>query len=146
MQMRAAKLSDIDGLMALGIEAMEKDPYEGLVMDRKKMRNMLVECISGASNFCWLVEDDEGAPQAAVTVLVHPMMFYERNQASVVQFYSRVPGWGVKLIREFLKWARGRRAIKMIVFTLEPGADPRIGRLLERLGLRQALPVYMETR
>jgi hypothetical protein len=74
------------------------------------------------------------------------MLFHERKQATVIQFWTTAPGAGAPLIRHFLQWARSRRAIKSIVFTVEGGADPRIVKLLKRMGLRQELPVMMETR
>lgn len=142
---RPATPHDVEKVVALGVEALEKHGYEGLVISRERCRNVAVECISGASHFAWVAEE-AGEIVAAVLALVHPLMFYERNQATVVQFYSKRPGAGIKLLRQFLTWARGRRAIKSIVFTVEHEADPRIGKLLQRLGLKLELPVYMETR
>ena len=133
-------------IVELGLEALNDNSYETMRVDPAKVRKIAIECVSGASNFCWVAEQ-KGVIVAAVTALVHDLLFYERKQASVVQFYSRGhSGEGTQLIREFLKWARGRRAIKLITFTLEPGADPRIGKLLTRLGLTNHLPMYTEVR
>jgi hypothetical protein len=143
---RPATLKDVDMVVELGLEALNDNAYENMRIDPKKVRKVAIECISGASNFCWVAETG-GVVVAAVTVLVHEQLFYERSQASVVQFYSRGHrGQGFSLIKQFLKWARGRRAIKLITFTLEPGADPRIGKLLSRLGLSNELPIYTEVR
>lgn len=121
------------------------DPYPNLVIDKEKVRAMAIECVSSSSNFSWVTEID-GKVVAAVSAFVSDMMFYERKQANVVQFYSTVPNAGLPLIREFLRWARSRRIIKMICFTLECKADPRIGTLLSKLGLKSELPVYLEMR
>ncbi len=145
MIIRRANTNDIPALVSLGIEALETDPYENLVISREKVEAMALELVTGAGNVSFVAEKD-GEVVAAVSALVHEMAFYERKQASVVQFYTREPGAGLPLIREFLKWARSRRIIKMIVFTLEVQADPRIGKLLKRLGLSNELPVYMELR
>lgn len=142
---RVASPADIPAITSLGLEALQSDPFEGLVISPEKVEEMARECVSSATNFSWVAEED-GEVVGAVSALVHPMMFYERKQATVVQFYTRRNGAGIKLIREFLGWARGRRVIKMICFTLECNADPRIGKLLKRLGLNEALPVYMELR
>ena len=139
---RKAKPSDIGDVARLGIEALNLDPYENLRIDEDKVKAIATECISAPCNFCWVAEKD-GEIVGAVTAIVHPMAFYERNQASVVQFYCKDPGQGIKLIRELLSWAKGRPAIKMVCFTLECRADPRIGKLLKRLGLQNELPVYM---
>lgn len=145
MTIRPAKPQDIDGIVALGIEALKNDPYEGLVISEERVREAARECISGANHFCWIAEDD-GTVVAAVSAFALPMMFYERFQLTVVQFYSKAAGQGVKLLREMLRWADGRPAIKSIVFTLEHKADPRIGKLLRRLGFTAELPVYMKIR
>lgn len=142
---RKATPADIEGVAALGIEALEKNPYPNMVISRQKVMEMTKLCITGAQHFVWVSEND-GVIDGSVGVFVHDCMFYERKQASVVQFYCKRPGEGVKLLRQFLTWARSRPIIKMIVFTLEYDVDPRIGKLLSRLGLKTALPVYMETR
>ena len=145
VELRPAVPDDIPGILDLGMEALKNDPYEGLVISRDRMFEVARTCVSGAAHFAWIGEQD-GKVVAAVLALVGPMSFYERSQATVVQFYSKAPGEGIKLMREFLRWARGRRNIKAIMFTLEHRADPRIGKLLTRLGLKVELPIYMEVR
>lgn len=139
---RKATPSDISDVARLGIEALNLDPYENLLICNEKVLAIATECVSAPCNFCWVAEKDSEIV-GAVSALVHPMAFYERSQASVVQFYCKDPGQGIKLIRELLKWASTRPAIKMVCFTLECRADPRIGKLLKRLGLQNELPVYM---
>lgn len=133
-------------MTALGVEALKLNPYPRLVISEQKVRDMARTVITSPSDFCWICEDDEGDIVGAVSAIVTPMMFYERNQATVIQFYCKAPRWGVRLIRQFLAWCEGRRIIKMVVFTLEAGADPRIGKLLNRLGLDSELPVYLKIR
>lgn len=142
---RRATPHDIDGVTRLGLEALQRDPYPTLRIDASKVREMARLVISGAGNYCHVAEKD-GKVVAAVSALIQPCMFYERQQANVVQFYTREPGAGLPLIRDFLRWARSRPAIKLIVFTLEVRADPRIGKLMKRLGLDAELPVWMEAR
>lgn len=139
---RKAGPSDIAGVARLGVEALTDNPYDGLRICKDKVQEMAVECVSASRHFCWVAEKD-GELVGAVSALVHPMAFYERSQATVVQFYCKEPGQGIKLIRELLKWVDTRPAIKMVCFTLECKADPRIGKLLTRLGLHHELPVYM---
>jgi len=142
---RPAHPMDVNEVVRLGLMALEENAYEELVIDVDKVRQVAIEGISGAQHFCW-VADRGGRLVAAVGALVHPMTFYERNQATVVQFYATEPGTGLPLIRRFLEWARARRGIKMIQFTLEPNSDPRLPKMLERLGLKRDLPVYVEMR
>lgn len=140
---RVATPDDIDSIVELGMEALQSDPYEGLTISRVKVYTVALECVSSANNFAWVAEKD-GEIVGAVCAIVHPIMFYEKRQASVVQYYSKEAGEGVKLLREFMKWAASRPVIKMVCFTLEINTDPRIGRLLSRLGLHEDLPVYLK--
>lgn len=140
---RKAGPGDIPGIVALGLASLEKDAYENLIISPDKAKALAQECVSATCNFAWVVEKD-GEIVGAVCAIVTDMLFYERKQASVVQFFCNEPGQGVKLLREFMKWCESRPAIKMACFTLEYNADPRIGLLLTRLGLKQELPVYLK--
>ena len=140
---RKAVPDDIEGITQLGLEALEIDAYENLIISRVKVFSLATECVSSSNNFAWVAEKD-GEIVGVVGALVHPMLFYERSQASVVQFYCNSPGDGIKLLRELMKWFDSRPVVKMICFTLELKADPRIGKLLNRLGLNEELPVYMK--
>lgn len=141
---RRATPYDIPAIIALGIEALNRGTYPNLVISHEKVSAMARQCVSSSQNFAWVAERD-GIVGGALCALVHENTFHERQKASVVQFYTRIPGEGVKLLREFLRWARGRPAIKIISFTLEPDADPRIGKLLSRLGLHRELRVFLES-
>jgi hypothetical protein len=140
---RKATPDDVYGILDLGIEALNTNPYPGLVISNTKIFALAIECISSASHFIMIAEDEDKIV-GCVAALVHPMMMYEKSQASVVQFYANSPGCGIKLLREFMKWVDSRPVIKMVCFTLEYRADPRIGKLLRRLGLDKELPVYMK--
>jgi hypothetical protein len=142
---RKAKPADLTAIVALGIEALEKTNHPGVVISRAKVEDIARQCVTSSANFAWVAERD-GIVGGAVCARVHECLHYAQKQASVVQFYSKIPGEGVKLIREFLRWARGRPAIKMIVFTLEADADPRIEKLLARLGLQKKLPIFLQTK
>lgn len=143
--LRKAVPDDIHAVTDFGVEVLNLDPYENLAISRVKVYSMVTECISSSSNFAWLAEKD-GKIVGAVGALVHPMMFYEGSQATVVQFFCTSPGDGIKLLRKFMSWVESRRAIKMTCFSLEVNADPRIGKLLNRLGLSSELPVYIKIR
>ena len=143
--LRRAKPADLDAITELGVEALNIDPFEDMVIDPGRCRRMAQMCVNDAGSFAWVSEIDR-VVVAAVLASVHDCMCYERKQASVVQFYTRVPGEGIKLIRHFFRWVEPRRAIKMVAFTLETKVDPRIGKMLSRMGLNLEMPVYLMTR
>ena len=143
---RKAKPCDIDIIVELGIESLEvNDPYPELVISTSKIRAMALDLVSAPSNFAWVYEKD-GIVIGAVCGLVHDIMFYERKQLSVVMFYCREPGGGGLLIRKIVQWFNSRPALKLCVFTLEHGADPKIGEFLIKLGLKRELPNYVAVR
>lgn len=142
---RLATTADVPDLVRLGLTALKENPVEGMRISTEKLQDLARECVYNVHNYA-IVSVVNGEVVAAVCALVHPMMVYERHQATVVQFYTTVPGEGIKLLRAFLKWARSLPKIKAIVFTLEMGASPRIGQLLEHMGLKGTLPVYVEWR
>lgn len=143
IEIRPATLSDVDGIAALGLEALGNP--DGLRVSREKVYEAARECISSRTNYAGVVVQD-GEVVGALCAFVHELMFFERKQASVIQFYCKAPGEGIKLIRDFLAWARSRPMIKMIAFTLECDADPRIGKLLQRLGFDEEMPVWAYTK
>lgn len=141
---REARPKDIESIALLGIESLQvNDPYPELRISPEKVRDMARELVTSAANFAWVAENAEGKVIGAVCGLVHDIMFYERKQCSVVMFYCREPGAGGFLIRRLVKWYKSRPGIKMCVFTLENGADPRIGELLVKLGLKRELPNFV---
>jgi len=142
---RRAVPADIPAIVELAIEALRQGAYENMVINREKVEAMVRVCLTSPPNFAWIAEHD-GQIGGAVGALVHECMFYDRIQATVVMFFCKIRGEGVKLLREFLRWARARPAIKLIAFSLEYDADQRIEILLKRLGLTKALPAFIETR
>lgn len=141
---RKAGPGDIEHIARLGIESlMVNDPYPELRISQHKVRDMAQELVTNAANFAWVAENEKGEVVGAVCGLVHDIMFYERKQLSVVMFYCREPGAGGFLIRRLVKWFRSRPILKLCVFTLESGADPRIGDLLVKLGLKRELPNFV---
>lgn len=145
MEFRAAKPMDATGIVALGLEALRMDADPLLVISEERVCRVTRECISNPGDFVWVAVQD-GKIVASVAAMVTDMLFHERRQANVIQFYSQVPGAGMPLLRELVKWYRSRPVLKLLLFTLEHRADPRIGKLLRRLGLQVELPVYALTR
>jgi hypothetical protein len=142
---RKATPADIPAIVELGLEAMNKGAYPNMVISREKIEAMARECVSSAQNFSWVAEKN-GIVGGVLCALVHDCMFYERRQATVVQFYSHLPGEGMNLLRKLKRWWQSRPGVKMIVFSLEHDADPRIGKILQRMGFFVALPVYLITK
>ena len=143
--LQQARAPHIPGIVKLAHEALKADPIKGQLIDWEKIQRTAQECVLDSINYAGVSVMD-GEVVAAVCALIIDQPVFERKMASVAQFYTKVPGEGEKVIREFLRWARGLRKIKSIVFTLENGADPRIRLLLQRMGLRSEMTTMVEWR
>lgn len=132
MIVRPAKPSDADAIVALGVESVSRDPLP-VTIDRGAMRETFLSLVGKPMHFAWVAEVD-GKVEAAVVACSQPGFWFTRHQASVLLFYTRVKGAGMPLLRRFADWVKGRPVIKLAVFELEPGVDPRILKALKRMG------------
>lgn len=142
--MRRATLSDVPAIVELAVEAVSRQPWP-VVISRESMTETATNLIKSNAHFAWVAEQD-GEVVAAVLAAAQDSFWHERLAASVVMFYTRRPNAGIGLLREFARWVKGRTAIKMAIFSLEPDADPRIGKLLQRLGFGISTPQYVYVR
>lgn len=139
---RKAVPSDIPGISSLAVEALSIDPYEELVINRDRVKDLARECVSSASHFSWVSEKD-GELQGAMLAYNSPMEFYERNSAAVLMFYSP-NGDGMKLLAEFMRWVKSKRIIKQVQFTWERKGDPRVLNVLKsRYGFKDDVPLLL---
>jgi len=140
---RKAKPSDIGKIVELGIESLEKnDPYPELRISREKVKEMATEMVSGASHFAW-VDEQDGEVVGAVCAYTSEILFHERKQADVLMYYARSPGGGGWLLKQLIRWWKGRPGIKMMSIVLEEGTDPKVGEFLTKRGLKKELRCYV---
>lgn len=136
---RRAKLEDIPAVVDIACESVLRDPLP-VKLDREAMADTVRDCLNPA-HFAWVAECD-GKVVAAVIACAQRSFWYRGLQASVLLYFTRVPGAGVALLREFARWVKSRSAIKVAVLELEPGSDPRLVRFLKKLGFdRESLNV-----
>ena len=132
MTIRAAKASDIDAIVRLAVESVSHDPLP-VKNDREAMAAMSRQLIGNPAHFVWVCEKD-GEVTACVAAMVQPGFWFRGLQASVLLFYGHAVGGVGLLLRKFAAWVKSRSGIKLAVIELEPGADPRIVRLFNKLG------------
>jgi hypothetical protein len=134
---RRAKPSDVSAIVDIAVESVSVDPLP-VVIDRKAMAETVTAALNPA-HFVWVSEKD-GQIVAAVVAVVQPSFWFTRLSCSVLLYYTRVPGAGLPLLREFARWVKGRSAIKMAIIELEPGVDPRLIKFFRRVGfVRESL-------
>ena len=128
---RKAKLEDIQAIVDIAEESVSRDPLP-VKINREAMADTARTCLNPA-DFMWGAEQD-GKVVASVAACVQESFWYHKLQCSVLLYYTRVPGAGLPLMREFANWVKSRSGIKVAVLELEPGADPRLVKFLKRLG------------
>lgn len=128
---RKARIEDVPAIVDIAVESVSHDPLP-VKINRESMAETARTCLNPA-HFVWVSEVD-GKVVAAMGACVQPSFWFDKLQCSVLLYYSRVPGAGTPLIREFAKWVKSRSAIKVAVVELEPGADPRLVKFMKRLG------------
>jgi hypothetical protein len=129
---RKAKFQDIPAIVEIAVISVSNNPLP-VNIDREAMARMAQACINPA-HFAWVAEDEDGKVVAVFGACVQKSFWYDKMQCSVLLYYSLVKGAGLKLIREFAQWVKGRSAIKVAVLSLEPDVDPRLIRFFKHLG------------
>jgi hypothetical protein len=129
---RKATLADVPAIVDIAVESVTQNPLPVRIC-RESMADTAREAIAGNQHFVWVSEID-GEVVAAVGAMSERSFWYERQQCSMMLYYTRVPGEGVKLLREFGRWVKARPVIKIAVIEMEPDADPRLIKLINRIG------------
>lgn len=132
MLVRRANVRDIAAIVDIAVESVMRDPLP-VTIDRQAMTEMALQCLNPA-HFLWVAEDEEKNVVAAVAAMTQKSFWYRGLQCSVLLYYTRKPGAGAALLREFARWVKSRSGIKVAVLELEPNVDLRLLRFLKRLG------------
>lgn len=139
---RPATTADVPAIVDLAVESVSVNPLP-VRLDRQAMGDTARALIIGNQHFSWVSVQD-GRVVGAVGACVQPGFWFQRSQASVLMFFAHAGG--IELLRELARWVRARPTIKVAVFSLEPGMDPRIGHLLSRLGFGRQSIAYTYVR
>lgn len=132
---RKARLEDLPRILELAIESVTKNPLP-VKLDQIAMIEMGRVMLNPA-HFLWVAEDEVGKVVACFGAMTQKSFWYRGLQCSVLVYYTRVPGAGAMLIREFARWVKSRSGIKVAVLELEPTTDLRLIRFLRRLGFER---------
>lgn len=129
---RPAKKGDIAAIVALAVESVSRDALP-LKVAPDRMAEMAHQLIGNPAHFVWVQEID-GEVVGCVAACVQPGFWFQHLQASVLLYYARPPGGVALLLRRLSSWLKSRSGIKLCIAELEPKADPRLVKLLRRLG------------
>lgn len=128
---RKAKPSDIPAVIDIAVDSVSRNPFP-FKIDRESMTETMREAL-GPAHFAWVSEED-GRVVAAFGAMVNRSFWHEKLACSVLLYHTLKPGHGVPLIRKFAQWVKDRPAIKVAVIEFEPDVDPRLVKMMKRLG------------
>lgn len=132
MIFRPAKHSDAEAILDLAVESVSRDPLP-VTISRSAMRDTFDAVVGKPNHFAWVAEQD-GTVVACVAAQSGFGFWFERQQCSVILYYGRVIGSVVPLLIQLARWIKSRPVIRLAVIELEPTTDPRLMRLMRRLG------------
>ena len=123
--------------MRVAKEAHERSLSSFVPIDPKILRNNLQVCILSAEHFVVVVEL-KGKIEGVLIGVTHQLWYSKKKQAADLLFNvtEECTGWGAKLMRRFISWAKENPGVKEIMLgtTSGIGDTERIKKLYERMG------------
>ena len=134
---RKAENKDVSGIMELVKEAHTPSISRFVKLDPKTLRTNIQVCVLSAEHFVVVVEL-EGKIEGAMIGVTHQLWYSRKKQAADLFFYVTEDGigWGAKLMRRFIGWAKENPGVKEIMLgtTSGIGDAERTKKLYERMG------------
>tara|TARA_R100000687_G_C6382301_1_gene133227 strand:- start:147 stop:596 length:450 start_codon:yes stop_codon:yes gene_type:complete len=134
---RVAENKDVTGIMELAKEAHKESISRFVPLDPKILRTNVQVCVLSAEHLVMVVELD-GKIEGVLIGVTHRLWYSKKKQATDLFFYVTVEGigWGAKLMRRFISWAKDNRGVKEIMLGTTSGIGDveRTNKLYERMG------------
>ena len=134
---RKAEFKDVSGIMEIAKECHSKSISNPVPLDPETLRKNLQVCILSAEHFVVVVEL-EGKLEGAFIGVKHQLWYSRKKQAADLFFYvtDKGTGWGAKMMRRFISWARENRGVCEILLGTDSGIGDsnRTKKLYERMG------------
>ncbi len=134
---RKAEFKDVSGIMEVAKDAHEKSLSNSVAIDPKTLRNNLQVCILSTEHFVLVVEL-EGEIEGVFIGVTHQLWYSKKKQATDLFFYvtEKGTGWGAKMMRRFISWAKESPGVKEIMLGISSGIGDtdRTRKLYERMG------------
>ena len=127
---RPATLSDRAAIIEILKPEMAKYP---LRPDKDKIWEGLTEAISAKRHFAWVAVVKKKVT-GVILALTNDNLWAQRMNSNVVAWVANTPGTGTSLMRQFIKWVKSRRAIRVAGMAIDCEVDDRVWALAQRLG------------
>jgi hypothetical protein len=134
---RKAKEGDITRIIEICKEAHELSISKDVPLDVKILRKNIQVCILSREHLVLVVELDDCVEGIFIGV-THQLWYSRRKQATDLILYvtDNGMGWGAKLMRRFIGWAKENPGVKEIMLGISSGIgdSERTKKLYERMG------------
>ena len=127
------------------VRRLAEGRYPSMVFSEDRVESLLKTAISAAAHWVSVSEDENGV-SGALVCMTYDTLWAERQTAAILVLHAEIPGDGLDLMREFLRWTKARRIIKQIELDIDNIVDVRAGKLLQRLGFSATGTVYRRFR
>jgi len=139
IEYRRIRVSDVGPIADLAFESMPKD--DRLRVSKEKVWRWVTMFATSYEHF-QLAAFEDGVAVAGIAAYVSEMPFYERQEATIMFCYAKVPGTGFRLLRALMRFVNESMLIRRVQWA-QNTFDERIVRLARRLGFTESHPVLM---
>jgi hypothetical protein len=115
MQIRQMETADAPRVR-ITAETLAAAMYPELIPDIAKTHGLLEECYRNHMKHYARVVGPKGEPKAVLIAMVRDNMWATKRHATVVCWWSDIPGAGVLLLRDFKKWVQEQNGIVLAGF------------------------------
>ena len=135
---RKAVNQDVSKIVELCKKAHEESKITTAPLDPKTLRTNVQICVLSAEHLVLVVEIDDNI-EGMIIGVTHQLWYSRKKQATDLFFYTsksiRGDGWGAKLMRRFISWAKENSGVKEIMLGVSSGIETdRTKTLYERMG------------
>lgn len=111
--------------------------YPELISDIEKVHWLVRDVTSSTKHFARVV-GEKGDPKAVLVAHAGENVWAMKRHATIMVWYSEIPGAGAKLLREFREWVKAERNIVLAGFSCDwVMMDDRPLKLASRIGFKQ---------
>ncbi len=127
---RAVETADLPVIRAAG-EALAVKLYPELIPAIDKEVDLLRQLATDTTQYAKAV-GKPGEPRAVLVAKTGDNLWATRRHATILLWYSEIPGAGAALLRDFREWVRGQKSMALAGLMDDFGFDDRLKKLLQR--------------
>ena len=138
---RGIELEDLP-MVRIRAEGLAAGYYPELIPDVAAEHSLLRELATNTQHYARAI-GKVGDPEAVLLARTGNNLWATHKHATVLLWYSRSPGAGAKLLRDFRDWVKVQKRMVLAGFTDDFGLDDRVVALLRRTGFIQRGGVHV---